>query len=64
MKLWVASLALAALVQAKDRPRQGSGPEVGSPAPAWKLKTQDGKSEVELAGLKGKPVMLIFGSYT
>ena len=60
-------LAMAAallLAQAQDRPAQGAGPEVGKEAPAWKLKTQDGKTEVELAKLKGKPVLLLFGSYT
>jgi hypothetical protein len=51
-------------IQAKDRPPQGPGPEVGMEAPAWKLKGQDGKTEVELGKLKGKPVVLIFGSYT
>lgn len=62
------TLALAALLgffaQGKERPAQGSGPDVGAAAPAWKLKSQDGKTEVELAKLKGKPVLLIFGSYT
>jgi len=62
--LWVALTSLGLLAQAKDRPPQGPGAEVGKPAPGWKLKTQDGKTEVELAGLKGKPVLLIFGSYT
>jgi len=50
--------------QQKERPQQGQGAEVGKEAPAWKLKTQDGKTEVDLAKLKGKPVVLIFGSYT
>lgn len=38
----------------------------GDTAPKFKLKTLDGKSEVELAGLlKGKkPIVLVFGSYT
>ena len=57
-------LAIALLAQAKDRPPQGTGPELGKEAPAWKLKAQDGMSEVELAKLKGKPVLLLFGSYT
>ena len=56
--------AVVFFAQAKDRPQQGPGPEVGKEAPAWKLKSQDGKSEVELAKLKGKPVLLLFGSYT
>lgn len=64
MRAIIAAVVLGLLVQAKDRPQQGKGAEVGSPAPAWKLKMQEGKDEVELAKLKGKPVMLIFGSYT
>lgn len=59
-----ALLALLLLAQAKDRPAQGPGAEPGKPAPAFKLKTQDGKQEVELEKLKGRPVLLIFGSYT
>jgi len=55
---------LLLLPQAKDRPKQGNGPDLAKEAPAWKLKTQDGKTEVELAKLKGKPVVLVFGSYT
>ena len=46
------------------RPQQGRGVSVGKDAPNLKLKSPDGKTEVELAKLKGKPVMLIFGSYT
>ena len=62
---WLAlALGLAVLFQAKERPPQGEGPEVGKAAPALKLKSQDGKTEVELAKLKGKPVLLVFGSYT
>jgi len=60
----VAIAMLMLLAQAKDRPAQGPGPDVGKEAPAWKLKAQDGKTEVELAKLKGKPVLLVFGSYT
>ena len=55
---------LAALLQGRERPAQGAGPDVGAPAPALKLKSQDGASEVDLAKLKGKPVLLVFGSYT
>ena len=64
MKTTVFAFALALLFQAKDRPQQGPGPDVGTAAPAFKLKSQDGKTEVDLAALKGKPVMLVFGSYT
>ena len=59
-----ATLALILLVQAKDRPQQGPGAEVGKPAPAFKLKSQDGKTEVDSEKLKGRPALLIFGSYT
>jgi cytochrome oxidase Cu insertion factor (SCO1/SenC/PrrC family) len=64
MKPMLLALALAVFFQAKDRPQQDAGPEVGKAAPALKLKSQDGKTEVELAKLKGKPVLLVFGSYT
>lgn len=63
----MASLLLAAVaalaLQGKGMP-QGPGPEVGKAAPNLKLKSQDGKTEVELEKLKGKPVLLIFGSWT
>ncbi len=36
----------------------------GDPAPDFTLKTQDGGSEVTLSTLRGRPVVLIFGSYT
>lgn len=64
MRMIAFGFVLAALFQAKDRPQQGAGPDVGKEAPGWKLKAQEGKSEVELAKLRGKPVLLIFGSYT
>ena len=64
MKVFALLALLPFLAQAKERPAQGAGAEVGKEAPAFKLKTQDGKKEVELAKLKGKPVLLVFGSYT
>ena len=37
----------------------------GSTAPDFKLKTLDGKSEVQLSNFRGqRPVLLVFGSYT
>ncbi len=63
MKTALVALLLL-LVQAKDRPAQGPGAEPGKPAPAFKLKSQDGKLEVDSGKLKGKPALLIFGSYT
>ena len=58
------ALALLLLAQQKDRPVQGPGAEVGKPAPEFKLKSQDGKTEVDREKLRGKPALLIFGSYT
>ena len=36
----------------------------GEPAPDFRLPTLDHQTEVELASLRGKPVVLVFGSYT
>lgn len=36
----------------------------GDTAPDFRLPTQDHQSEVELSSLRGKPVVLVFGSYT
>ena len=36
----------------------------GEMAPDFRLPTVDHKSEVDLAALRGKPVVLVFGSYT
>ncbi len=38
--------------------------QTGDVAPDFRLPTLDHKSDVELAGLRGKPVVLVFGSYT
>lgn len=43
---------------------ESSAAAEGKTAPDFKLKTLDGKSEVQLSRLQGKPVALIFGSYT
>jgi hypothetical protein len=40
------------------------GPAVGQAAPPFTLKTQDTGKEVSLSDFKGKPVVLIFGSFT
>jgi len=73
------SLTTAALAQPRrgDRQRPNRGGQsreamrapdklkVGAPAPDFKLKTVDGKREVQLSSFKGKrPVVLVFGSYT
>jgi hypothetical protein len=40
------------------------GPSVGARAPEFRLKTFDGKSEIALSDLRGKPTVLVFGSFT
>ena len=45
--------------------RKDKGPEAGGMAPAFKLRSLDGKQEFDLAAFRGrKPVILFFGSYT
>jgi cytochrome oxidase Cu insertion factor (SCO1/SenC/PrrC family) len=38
--------------------------QVGDAAPDFRLPTLDHKEQVELSALRGKPVVLVFGSYT
>jgi len=51
------------LVEA-DEPEEPSGVAVGEPAPDFRLEPPDGGERVSLSGFRGKPVALIFGSYT
>jgi hypothetical protein len=46
-----------------NRARAGTV-QVGEVAPDFRLPTLDHKAEVQLAALRGKPVVLVFGSYT
>ncbi len=43
---------------------RGGALQVGDEAPAFDLASHDGKSRVSLASLRGKPAVLVFGSYT
>jgi hypothetical protein len=43
---------------------RGGALEVGDQAPDFDLRTWDGKSRINLAAERGKPVVLVFGSYT
>lgn len=38
--------------------------QVGDAAPDFTLKTLDGANQVALSSLRGRPVVLVFGSYT
>ena len=45
--------------------RAREGPvRVGDPAPSFDLATFDKSARVSLSSLRGKPVVLVFGSYT
>jgi hypothetical protein len=43
---------------------RGGALQVGDAAPDFTLPRTDRKSEVRLSALRGKPVVLVFGSYT
>lgn len=56
-------LVLTAPAQEKRRPAAGKL-KVGDAAPSFTLSDTTGKTTVKLADLRGKPVVLIFGSCT
>jgi hypothetical protein len=58
----LATLAVTAGAE-PPRPRQGSL-KVGDAAPDFTVQDVDAKQTVKLSALKGKPVVLIFGSCT
>ena len=49
--------------QRPPRPQQGAL-KFGDPAPAFTLQDVEGKKTIRLTDLKGKPVVLVFGSCT
>ncbi len=63
-------VALPAVAQYPTQPGNTSGHnqdllQVGGLAPDFKLKTKDGKQQIQLSAFRGKrPIVLIFGSYT
>lgn len=59
------TLLLALLLQAAGgRPPQGAGLAPGEPAPAIVLKSPDGTSSLDLSKPDGRPLLLVFGSWT
>lgn len=65
--LFFAGLFLSFVSSAQDRrARQEKGAlQIGDAAPVFKLKSLDGKEEMDLASYRDKkPVVLFFGSYT
>jgi cytochrome oxidase Cu insertion factor (SCO1/SenC/PrrC family) len=59
----LASVMILGAEAQSPRPRQGDL-KVGDAAPHFTLKDVQGKRDVTLSDLKGKPVVLIFGSCT
>lgn len=57
-------LAVALSAPAQEPKREQGKLKVGDAAPAFELADADGKNSVSLAALKGKPVVLVFGSCT
>jgi len=57
------SVLLKGLIQG-DIGSPFEGPTLGQRAPNFRLKTHDGTKEISLADLRGKPVVLVFGSFT
>jgi cytochrome oxidase Cu insertion factor (SCO1/SenC/PrrC family) len=58
-------VAAAALTSPAQQPRQREGTlKVGDAAPDFTVQDVEGKKTVKLSELKGKPVVLIFGSCT
>jgi cytochrome oxidase Cu insertion factor (SCO1/SenC/PrrC family) len=55
---------LAAAVAAQEPQRRQGNLKVGDTAPTFELTDPSGKTTTKLADLKGKPVVLVFGSCT
>jgi cytochrome oxidase Cu insertion factor (SCO1/SenC/PrrC family) len=63
---WFAAVAIATVMHAAalaQSPRPGEL-RVGDAAPDFTVKDVEGKESVKLSNLKGKPVVLLFGSCT
>ena len=58
------ALAVALSALAQEPKREQGNLKVGDLAPAFELADVDGKNKVKFADLKGKPVVLVFGSCT
>jgi cytochrome oxidase Cu insertion factor (SCO1/SenC/PrrC family) len=66
-RLWAAATLLAAALAAAGAqpPQRREGElKVGDAAPDFTIKDLEGKKTVKLSDLKGKPVVLVFGSCT
>lgn len=57
------AMSMAVWAQQSPRPREGDL-KVGDAAPDFTVSDVQGKTTVKLSDLKGKPVVLIFGSCT
>ena len=58
-------LSFVSLAQDKRTQQEKGALQIGDAAPVFKLKSLDGKEEMDLASYQDKkPVVLFFGSYT
>lgn len=67
LRLWGAAgflLVTALAVEAQQPQRREGDLKEGAPAPDFTVKDGEGQKTVKLSELKGKPVVLIFGSCT
>jgi cytochrome oxidase Cu insertion factor (SCO1/SenC/PrrC family) len=55
---------LAVIPASPAQQRQDGNLQIGNPAPDFTVQDIAGKSSVQLSKLRGKPVVLIFGSCT
>lgn len=60
----VLAVLLTAPAWAQPAPKKADDLKEGSPSPDFTLQDMAGKKTVKLSELKGKPVVLVFGSCT
>ncbi len=64
MKTLATALLILAVASPGMAQRRNGGPMPGDTPPDFTLNTKDGKSDVTLSNLTGRPAVLIFASYT
>lgn len=68
MKKWntLILILVVSVVAFAQRPggRRGVGPMPGDIAPDFTLNTKDGKQQITISELDGRPTALVFASYT
>ncbi len=64
MRTFASALLVLVLVSPATAQRRGGGPTPGDTAPDFTFSTKDGKQEITLSEMTGRPTALIFASYT